>query len=63
MTLNNTETINGVDISTLSEDEKVSMRLHGHEHSSEPLREMVSSMNGGNDFNKAHEDAMGKVGE
>ena len=53
------ETVNGVDISELKEEDKISMRIHASHHSKRHLEEMVRDLKRGRSF----EQAMRKVGK
>ena len=57
------ETINGVDLSGLKEEDKVKMRLHAPHHTTKHLREMVKDLKSGKSFEQSHNIAMRKVGK
>jgi len=57
------ETVNGVDISELSEQDKLNMRLHAPHHSKKHLQEMVKDLKAGKTFEQSHNIAMRKVGK
>mgnify|MGYP003141685042 FL=1 len=57
------ETVNGVDISELKEEDKISMRIHASHHSKKHLEEMVRDLKRGRSFEQSHNQAMRKVGK
>lgn len=57
------ETVNGVDLSGLKEEDKIKMRLHAPHHSKKHLAEMVKDLKSGRSFEQAHNLAMRKVGK
>jgi hypothetical protein len=57
------ESVNGVDISGLKEEDKISMRLHASHHSKRHLEEMVKDLKRGRSFEQSHNEAIRKVGK
>jgi hypothetical protein len=57
------ESVNGVDISGLKEEDKISMRLHASHHSKRHLEEMVKDLKRGRSFEQSHSEAIRKVGK
>jgi|TARA_A100001201_G_C3940273_1_gene156321 hypothetical protein len=57
------ETVNGVDISELSDADKINMRLHAPHHSKRHLEEMVKDLKAGKSFEQSHLIAIRKVGK
>ena len=57
------ESVNGVDISGLKEEDKISMRLHASHHSKRHLEEMVKDLKKGRSFEQSHNEAIRKVGK
>ena len=57
------ESVNGVDISGLKEEDKISMRLHASHHSKRHLEEMVKDLKRGRRFEQSHNEAIRKVGK
>ena len=57
------ESVNGVNISGLKEEDKISMRLHASHHTKKHLEEMVKSLKRGMDFEQSHNEAIRKVGK
>jgi hypothetical protein len=57
------ESVNGVDISGLKEEDKISMRLHASHHSKKHLEQMVKDLKAGKSFQQSHEIAQRKVGK
>tara|TARA_R100001510_G_C7499780_1_gene103952 strand:- start:55 stop:231 length:177 start_codon:yes stop_codon:yes gene_type:complete len=57
------ETVNGVDISELKDEDKVNMRIHANHHSKKHLQEMVKDLKSGKSFKISHEIAQRKVGK
>jgi hypothetical protein len=57
------ETVNGVDISGLKEEDKIKMRLHASHHSKRHLAEMAKDLKRGITFEQAHNIAIRKVGK
>lgn len=57
------ETVNGVDISELKEEDKIKMRLHASHHTKTHLEEMIEGMRRGISFEESHNKAIRKVGK
>lgn len=57
------ETVNGVDISELKDEDKVNMRIHAPHHSKRHLEEMVKDLKKGRSFEQSHNQAQRKVGK
>ena len=57
------ETVNGVDIADLKENDKIKMRLHAPHHSKKHLEEMVKDLKRGRSFEQSHNEAIRKVGK
>jgi hypothetical protein len=57
------ESVNGVDISSLSSEEQSAMRTHAGHHTEQHLVYMKDLMTQGIDFGSAHEQAMMEVGK
>ena len=57
------ETVNGVDISELSDADKINMRLHATHHTKRHLEEMVKDLKRGRSFEQSHNEAIRKVGK
>ena len=57
------ETVNGVDISELKEEDKANMRIHAPHHSKRHLEEMVKDLKSGKSFSESHQIAQRKVGK
>jgi hypothetical protein len=57
------ETVNGIDISDLREEDQANMRIHAPHHSKKHLEEMVKDLKSGKSFGESHEIAQGKVGK
>lgn len=57
------ESVNGVNISGLKEEDKISMRLHASHHTKKHLEEMVKGLKRGLDFKQSHNEAYRKVGK
>ena len=62
MALDNISTLNGVDLSGLTERQKADLRVHAGHHSKAHIRAMVNAMKRGSNFNQSHEQAMQNVG-
>ena len=57
------ESVNGVDISDLKEEDKINMRLHATHHTKRHLEEMVKDLKRGRSFEQSHNEAIRKVGK